>query len=307
MKRKTHLLLSVYTSLIFLLTLNCSLEQFVVRKAAGFFSDGLAVFMAESDLDLAEAAMPSNLKLLETMLSKDPENPEILYFASQAYLGYTMAFVEDKGLDYEFNNDKLFNLYMQRAKKLYLRGRDFALKSVIIRNDGKNPFKLRLNEYKKWLKNNTDKSWVPNLFWTAINWGGAINVDREDLELFAKMAFIIATMERINELDENYFVGGGHLFLGMYYAGLPALYGNNKDKALKHFNRLNQISKNRHLLGKLFQAQFLSVQYEDRPMFDRLIKEILEAPDDLWPEQGLINSLAKRKAVRLKANVSEYF
>jgi hypothetical protein len=284
----------------------CSIEKFVVRRAAGFFNEGLSVYMAESDLAVAELAMPANLKLLETLLAKDPDNPEILIYASQAYLGYTMAFVEDKGLDFEFTDEKLYRKSMKRAKKFYLRGRNYGIKAVILKNDNKDPYKLSLAEYKKWLQT-LDKEWVPYIFWTSLSWGSAINVDRDDLELFSKMAYIVASMERVIQLDEYYFVGGAHLFLGMYYGGLPGLYGNKKDISLKHFNRLNQLTKNRHLLSKVFQAEFLSVQYQDKPMFDKLLKEVTESPEDLWPEMGLINSLAKKKAIRLKANENEYF
>ena len=37
---------------------------------------------------------------------------------------------------------------------------------------------------------------------------------------------------------------------------------------------------------------------QDRALFDKTLREVLDAPADIWPDQRLANELAKRRAAR---------
>lgn len=308
--RNTGVGRTILALIIPLLSLNtlsqCSPTKFVVGQATGFFTKAEKVFEQESDLELAESAMASNLKILEAMLVGDPENEDLLLFTAKAFGGYTNGFVEDQAHRFEGQDPDLARYHRLRAKALYLRGRDFALRVVRARNEGKDPFEQKLPEFKKWLKAR-DKEWVPPLFWTTLNWGGAINADRQDMGQFAKMGHVVAVMEWITKKDPKFFNGGAYLFLGTYYGGVPAIYGNQRDKAKKYFGKLEKLTKGRHLMGKVFQAQYSAVQHGDRELFHKLCTEVVQADLNIWPEQKLINALAKRRAARLLKREDRYF
>ena len=61
------------------------------------------------------------------------------------------------------------------------------------------------------------------------------------------------------------------------------------------------------LIPDLLQAQYLARQQFDREQFQRLLNGIIEAPDDLMPELGLQNQIAKRKAAALLEKEAQWF
>lgn len=306
-KKKSWNIYKLFLAFIpIVLFVSCSPTQLVVRQAAGFFADGQKVFERESDLEIAEQALAGNLKILEIMLDQDKDNPEILIFATQGFTAFATAFVEDKAYDFEFSNEELYRYHKLRAKRLYNRATAYGERALKIKNDGINPFSFKLKKFQKWIERK-DKEWVPYIFWTALSLGAAINSDREDLGAFVRMALVVSAIEWVAKKQPNYYFASPLLFLGTYYAGIPAVYGNNKQKAENYFNKIQKLSHNRHLMAKVYMAKYFAVQYQDETLFKKLLLEVKNAPYKYWPEQSLMNSLAKRKAARLLKNSKEYF
>ena len=91
----------------------CSIQKLAVRSMSGILDNSMAALYEETDLTLAEQAIASDLKLLEGLIKTDSENDKLLLLACQGFASYALGFVED--------TDPV------RAKKLYLRGRDYGL------------------------------------------------------------------------------------------------------------------------------------------------------------------------------------
>ncbi|HRP70983.1 MAG TPA: TRAP transporter TatT component family protein, partial [Turneriella sp.] len=105
----------------------CSIKKMVVRQATDFFGESRKVFEQETDLELAETSIGSNLKLLEAMQVHDPENESLNLLIAEIYSVYTLSFVEDKVDAAEaLHNDKEAARERVRAKMFYLRARDAA-------------------------------------------------------------------------------------------------------------------------------------------------------------------------------------
>ena len=94
----------------------CSVGQMVVRGSQTILDSGVDSMNRETDLELARAAMPANLKLIEGMLLEDPQNQELLLFAAQGFYGYSYGFIEIE--------DK------ERAQQLYRRCYNYALTAL---------------------------------------------------------------------------------------------------------------------------------------------------------------------------------
>jgi len=109
----------------------------------------------------------------------------------------------------------------------------------------------------------------------------------------------VTLMKRVLVLDETYYFGGAHLFMGAYYMSLPAALGGNPGKAREHFEKAIAISGGKALLGKLLYAQMYAAKVGDKALQGRLLKEVAEASADALPAARLANVLAKRKAARL--------
>lgn len=113
-------------------------------------------------------------------------------------------------------------------------------------------------------------------------------------------------MQRVLELDEYYFNGGPHLFMGFAYGSRPPMFGGNPAKSKEHFEKALAAYKRRFLLGLVLYAQSYAVQNQDKPLFESLLNEVLTTSADVFPEQRLANELAKLKAKWMLDNEATY-
>ena len=114
-------------------------------------------------------------------------------------------------------------------------------------------------------------------------------------------------MQRVLELDETFFHGSAHMYFGVFYGGRSPMFGGDFDRARKHFDKAREITGGKLLVADLLQAQYLSRQEFDQEDFHNRLTRIIEAPDDLYPELGLLNEITKRKARLLLSKESEWF
>ena len=61
------------------------IQQIAINSLGGIMDNGFEVLNEEQDWELAEQTIPSNLKLLETIMKSDPDNTHYLLLASQGY------------------------------------------------------------------------------------------------------------------------------------------------------------------------------------------------------------------------------
>src|SRR5258708_908545 len=96
----------------------CSIQRLAVKQTGGIIEKGFPVFYQESDLRLAEVAIASNIKLLETFLATAPDDRRLLIAASQACTAYAFAFVESEMEEFRFSDPKKSEAAKERAKSL---------------------------------------------------------------------------------------------------------------------------------------------------------------------------------------------
>lgn len=263
-----------------------------VKSTSGILINGMPTFLEESDLPLAEQALGSNLKFLEALIKNDPENETLLLLAAEGYTSYSLGFVQDKS--------------KERARNFYLRARDYALRVL---NKNKNFRAAASRDIDQFISslNTFKKSDVPALFWTANAWGSWVNLDLTDVDAIADLPKVQAIMERVLELDETFYFSGPHAFLGTLFASRSRILGGDPERAKEHFSRCLEISGQSFLLWKYLYAMSYAVQTQDRELFKKQLQEILNAPDDLLPEQRLANEIAKVKAKALLEKEDELF
>ena len=114
-------------------------------------------------------------------------------------------------------------------------------------------------------------------------------------------------MQRVLDLQDTFYYGGAHMYFGVYYGSRAPMLGGNFDKSKQHFDRAREITDSKLLIPDLLQAQYLARQMQDRKDFHERLTAIVEAPDDLMPELGLQNQIAKRKAALLLKKEDEWF
>ncbi len=86
-----------------------------------------------------------------------------------------------------------------------------------------------------------------------------------------------------------------------------AVFGGRLDEARRHFQEAFEISGSRYLLWKFLYAKYYAVAAKDRELFTGTLNGILEAPDDILPDEVFANAAVKLKAKELLLRTDEYF
>lgn len=268
------------------------IQQIALNSIGGIMDSGFAVMNEEQDLDLADKSIASNLKLIESMLRKDPDNERFLLLASRGYSSYALGFVEDDSLP--------------RASIFYLRARDYGLRILRKNRDFADAFDRGPEELRGALQS-FSKDDVPAVFWTAIGWGSYVFTNLTEPEALADLPKIETMMEFVLATDSTYFYGGAHFFLGTLLATRPVMLGGNPERAKEHFERCLGINHGQFLMTYFYYARSYAVQTQNRELFEELLAKVERAPIDILPEARLSNAIAKRKSARLLSRVDELF
>lgn len=269
--------------------------------------DGFAAYARETDLPLAEHAFAATLKLLEALLETDPQNAALLLQAAQGFAGYTYAFVEPRIEEARGQSASQVAWHTQRARQLYQRGMQYGLRLLSQKHRDWLQAPSLPPEQLQGLLQRLSQDATPALLWTSFCWGGWLNFERTDLEAVTMMAPLQALVTRLLSLDETHFYGLPHLLQAVLHAGMPAWMGGNPTLAAQHFARATALSQGRLLLVPLLEAQYAAVQTQNRPHFTRLLCSVVEAPERLFPEQGLLNTVAQQRAAMLLRRGDELF
>ena len=270
----------------------CSMNQLVVRSSMGLMEQSIRAMHRETDLELARAAIPANLKMLEGMIEADPGNAELLLYAAEGYYGYSFAFVERSA--------------PQRAAALYARCRDYAAAALAHSGFSPDVFDTPVRELRSALQQ-ADAAQVPALFWTASCWAERIDLRRDDPRSIARLGRAVAMMERVLELDPDYYHGGPQLFFGVYYGSRPPMLGGDPERAREHFAAARAAGGGMLMIDVL-QAEFLDRQLMDREAFHARLQGVLESRPEDDPEQlAFANQAARDRARWLLEREAEWF
>jgi hypothetical protein len=286
-------MISLPLLLVVLLALGgCSMGKMAVRGSMPMMEGGIESMNRETDLELARAAIPANLKMMEGMTVVDPDNAELRIRAANGFYGYAFAFVE--------------NEEPERAARLYQRCREHALAALRPASLADSLETVPIDELQHDLQK-VDRSAVPALFWTASCWAKWIDLNRDDVHSISHLVRAAAMMQRVLELDEGYYYAGPHIFFGVYYGGRSPTLGGNFSRSAQHFTRARELTGGKLLLVDVFEAEYLDRQRLDQQGFHDKLTAVIAAPDDLFPDMAFANKVAKARARALLAREEEWF
>lgn len=253
--------------------------------------DVAAATARQDDLNLVAQAAPTYLLLIEGLLESSPGNRRLLLAASEAYTSYG-ALVEAEDL--------------HGARRLYARGRRHALRALASDPKAAALLEAPYEEFVS-IADRLDDGDLAMVFWIASSWGAWISVNTESMAALADLPRVIFLMEWVLERDESYYFASPHLFLGMYNAAVPPLLGGKPDVARAHFQRALELTGGKALIVPVQMARFYAMQVFDRDLYERLLRQAIDAPADQVPELTLQNRAAQARAAVLLENVDEVF
>ena len=283
----------VFVLIFSILLLNaCSMAKITVRMSMPMIDGGFTALYQETDLQLAKGAFPPNIALMEGMLINDPNNEPLLEYITQAYYGYAFSFVED--------DDK------QRASKFYHRGFRHGKHLLQLLGFEYHNYNATLDELQTAV-NDMDKDATAALFWTASCWTKWIDLNRDSASSIAQLPKAVMFMQRVIELDEHFFMDSPNLFFAVYYGSRSPMLGGDLKLSERYFDKVRKANEGRFLMVDLLQAQYLDRQRFNQKAFRQHLDYIINAPDNLMPDFGLLNSVAKYKALHLLKMEEQWF
>jgi hypothetical protein len=288
----------------------CSFSKLAADQTAGLLDQAAPALDGFWDYDLAGVGTPGAIMQLEAFLSVTPDNERLALNLAKAYVGYAVGWVEP---EYEQayaagDMDKSDRL-RQRARLLYLRARNLALRTLRVRDDGIDKVLASHDNAKleAYLKDEyTDKDDVAPVFWAGMAWGAAINMSLDQPDLIAELPVAKAFVLRAKELDDGFFNGGVYVFLGAMESAFPKAMGGDPEKGRDYFEQgLRRTERRNHMLLVNY-ARVYAVNTQNRELYVKLLTEVIES-GDLGQSVRLSNKVARRRAERYLAQTNELF
>ena len=266
-------------------------KHITVGSAATLLEDVANSANKQSDLRVVREGMPAYLMLIDGMVEAMPNNTRLLITAAQAYASFASAFVEEADIDY--------------ARTLYERAKKYALRALELRGL-KQPVSRSFDDFEKAL-NQLSKDDVPYMFWTATCWGSWIRLSLGSMAAVAELPRVEALMKRVLVLDEEFYYGGPHLFMGIWFASRPKIAGGDLIRAQHHFQKALEFSQGKFLMTQVYYADHYARKTFDKKLFVTTLQRVLETPVDKIPQLTLLNTVAHKKANELIEQVDDYF
>jgi len=285
----------------------CSIKKLAMNEVANALtgSTSSTVFTGDNDPELVGDALPFAIKMYESLMAANPRHQGLRLQTGSLYIMYANAFLQTPATMLPEAEYKKQEFAYQRAKNLYLRGRDIILACL----EGKYPGlqdALHKREYGKALARSVRKD-VPLLYWAGAGWLGAYAIDPFDMDLGLTLPAAAALMERVLELDPNYAAGAIHEFYILYYGSLPEYMGGSLKKARAHYNQALAISKGKSATPYLSLAMTVAVKEQNLAEFKELLSKALKIDPEAAPENRLVNVLNQRKAQWLLEHADDFF
>ncbi len=281
----------------------CSVRSMAVNKIGDALAETGSNFAADDDPELVGGAIPFGLKTMEGLLESAPKHKGLLLAAASGFVQYAYGWVQMEGDMTEAKDLARATELRERARKLYLRARDYGLRGLEVDFPG---LREALTRDPKAALAKTRKQHVPLLYWTAMGWGGAMSLKVNDSEVSVDQPTVEALARRALELDEGWGLGSIHEFF-ISWESAHASVGGSMEKAREHFEQAIQFSKGRRAFPYLTYAEGVSVAKQDKAQFREMLEKALAIDVSRPDDQRLANLLAQKRALWQLGRVDELF
>ena len=295
---------AAFLALLTLLAPACSIQRMAVDRLGDALAAGGTTFSSDDDPQLVRDALPFTLKLIESLLAESPQHEGLLLAAASGFTQYAYAFVQQDADRAEAESFETAMAGRDRARRLYLRARDYGLRALDARNPG---FSLALADDPARALREAERDDVPALYWTAASWGGAIALSKDDPSMVADLPIVEALIDRAIALDASWNHGSLHSFLISYEPARPGAGIAGYDRATEHFERAVALSEGTLASPYVAWAESVAIAKQDAEGFRKALDSALAIDPDARTEWRLENLIAQERARWLLARMDELF
>ena len=294
-----------------LLFTGCSIKKMAVNKIGDALAQSTSgTFTADDDPKLIADALPFSLKLMESISSETPKHIPLLISLSRGFTSYSYAYIQLEA-DYIEETDWQEALHMrERARKLYLRARNYGLQGLEVLQDGfTNEF---FNDPQKALLSlkQTDEESRLLVQWTLSPWAAAISISKDMPELIADLPYIEAMIEWMKHWEEyEKFQPLASIMMPFesVRTELAPDEGTLEERIRRDFESALRVSNGSVISPYVSLAELVSIQNQDLDEFNMLLKKALSIEVDRYPENRLENLLMQKRARWLLSRQEELF
>jgi hypothetical protein len=280
----------------------CSVRSFALGAVGDALASGGEVYASDDDIELVGAATPFGLKTLESLLAEVPEHRGLLLAAARGFTQYAYAYVQLPAEEAEGRDVSSAYLQLARARRLYLRARDYGLRGLRLQGQA---VQLQVEAGRLLLA--TAPEDVPLLYWTAVAWAAAIGVSKDSPSVVAGLPAVDGLIARAVELDADFDHGTLRTFLIGYEMSRPNATADAARRARLHFARAVELTKRQHAGPLVSLAESVAVAERNRNEFEALLGEALKLELSARPEWRLANLVMQRRARLLLSRADELF
>jgi hypothetical protein len=228
----------------------------------------------------------------EEVVAADPTNARALTRLARAHYFLADGFIalEEDAQDEEF--------------EVYKKGVDYGELALIALEPG---FEADMKAGKSFEEaiSKISENGIEAAYWYCTNLGRFASKQGLSERLYYKDKLKTA-MERILELDPEFYYGAADRYFGAFYSLLPGIAGRDTDRSAEHFEKSLSIAPE-YLGTRVVKAQFLAPALDDVDMYREELQTVLDAPDTDNPDIAPENRAAKRTAKKMLGEIDDIF
>ena len=277
------------------------------KIAASAFTGAGDTFARDPDPELVRDAVPFALKTMESLLATIPDDVDLLRALTANFTQYAYAFVlQDADLAEMEGRTAEARAGHDRARKLFLRARDYGLRGLEELYPGISARLLAARDLGPALDRVKARD-ADLLYWTAAAWALAISNGKGDMALVSELPAPVAMMRRGLTLEPTFDLGAFDEFFVTYEGGRSPADGGGPAVARAHMERALALSGGTDASPLVALAEAVTVQKQDVKEFESLLNRALAVNPDANPDSRLLNTVMQRRARRLLSRESELF
>ena len=281
----------------------CSLKRIAINSVANSLAETGDTVAADPDPELIRDAVPFSLKLVESLLTEVPKHRGLLLTACSGFTQYAYGFVDSEAEMLKLGDYTRHAKVQERARRMYLRARDYCLRSLELGYPGLPP---RLAADPDKALTVVQKRDVPLLYWTGASWGKAVALSLDKPLLAGDFPIVQALVRRALALDEAWNFGAIHVAMISLEALLRDM-GGDLERAARHYSRALELTKGNGAAPHVAYATGVLLPQQKREEFAALLNKALAVDTDREIRLRLENILAQQYARYLLDHIDQLF
>ena len=268
-----------------------SLVNSVMAPATDRLAGNLAsAILNQDDPELVAEALPAYLLLFDSLTASPTADPEVLGAAARLYAVYAVVFVRAP----------------LRAATLAGRARTYGARASCTANAGTcDLFSLPFADYSARLEG-VKPTQSGALFSYALGSLAYVRTHAEDFSALAELPKIEAVLKRLLIIGQSTDKAAINTYLGILATLRPPALGGQPEQGRVYFEKAIELTDGKDLSVLVEFARGYARLVYDQELHDALLERVITA-NPYETGYTLMNILAVRQAIELRASAKDYF